>query len=97
MLTAPIAPAPVALPTFQCCLCCKHSEGYGNNPAPLITSADARCCDKCNAIVVFCRMGMSRPNATPLNRRNWVRLIRAESPELAPIYAMFAHIYAHAH
>ncbi len=37
---------------FTCCLCGKHSEGwgdkkqFGNNPQPL--KDDGECCDECN-------------------------------------------------
>ena len=37
---------------FKCCLCGKHSEGwgdkkqFGNNPQPL--KDDCECCDECN-------------------------------------------------
>jgi hypothetical protein len=44
---------------FGCCLCGDIFEGYGNNPAPLVTPPDddtewdEECCDNCNATKVI--------------------------------------------
>lgn len=29
-----------------CCICGRHFDGFGNNPAPV--KSDGRCCDGCN-------------------------------------------------
>ena len=31
-----------------CCLCGQEIDGYGNNPEPISTNEDDRCCDSCN-------------------------------------------------
>ena len=31
-----------------CCLCHKPIIGYGNNPWPISTNPEDRCCDVCN-------------------------------------------------
>ena len=31
-----------------CCICGRAIEGYGNNPWPVNTNEEARCCDACN-------------------------------------------------
>ena len=36
---------------FRCCICCKESSGYGNNPFPVFKTG--RCCDKFNIEVVI--------------------------------------------
>lgn len=42
---------------YECCICGKICTDWGNNPWPVNTSEDARCCDDCNAnIVVPARM-----------------------------------------
>lgn len=33
---------------FVCCLCHKLIVGYGNNPWPISTDPEDRCCDVCN-------------------------------------------------
>ncbi|MDO4647744.1 MAG: hypothetical protein Q4B26_03765 [Eubacteriales bacterium] len=38
---------------YRCCICGKHQAGYGNNPWPVNTDTDARCCDICNFEVVI--------------------------------------------
>jgi hypothetical protein len=73
---------------FTCCLCQKNEQGYGNNPAPLITSADARCCDDCNKVVIFTRIGMSQ-GLGRLNRRRWIEAIRADTADIQRIKQMF--------
>lgn len=38
----------------KCCLCGNSCENeFGNNPYPLNTDEEARCCDKCNAELVI--------------------------------------------
>lgn len=42
---------------MKCCLCGKEIEtknnySYGNNPSPVCTIENARCCDKCNDSIV---------------------------------------------
>jgi len=32
----------------NCCFCGKEIKGFGNDPWPLETSAEDRCCDECN-------------------------------------------------
>ena len=36
-----------------CCICGQEYTGLGNNPYPVISDEDARCCDKCNIIKVI--------------------------------------------
>ena len=36
----------------KCCICGKEVEGYGNNPWPISTNIEDRCCDECNLTVV---------------------------------------------
>ena len=48
---------------YVCCLCGRTCVGYGNNPWPLNTDEDARCCDLCNSLVTTERIRMT------LNRR----------------------------
>ena len=36
-----------------CCICGKEFVGWGNNPYPVVTDDDARCCDECNAKYVI--------------------------------------------
>lgn len=31
-----------------CCICGKSFTDWGNNPWPIVTDEDARCCDACN-------------------------------------------------
>lgn len=31
-----------------CCICGERFTGWGNNPWPVNTDEDARCCDVCN-------------------------------------------------
>lgn len=38
---------------FTCCICGKEFEGFGNNPEPVDTAPDARCCNKCNSKFVI--------------------------------------------
>ena len=38
---------------FKCCICKKEFTGYGNNPAPVVTRKNSRCCDRCNTEVVL--------------------------------------------
>ena len=38
-------------PKFECCLCDKTFEGYGNNPAPV--KNEGLCCNKCNWDIVI--------------------------------------------
>lgn len=33
---------------FECCICGRSFEGFGNNPYPVNTDENARCCDECN-------------------------------------------------
>ena len=37
----------------ECCFCGCEIDGFGNNPWPLKVDRDARCCDYCNATIVF--------------------------------------------
>ena len=64
-----------------CCLCQSAYEGYGNNPAPLINTVGARCCDACNNVVVFVRV-MSHASGQRLNRTNWITMIRNQHPDI---------------
>lgn len=34
---------------FRCCLCGKEFYGWGNNPWPVSTEEEDRCCDECNS------------------------------------------------
>ena len=38
---------------FKCCICGDEFEGRGNNPAPVVTDEDAKCCDDCNLASVI--------------------------------------------
>lgn len=33
---------------YVCCICGKECIGYGNNPEPVKSSKEGRCCDMCN-------------------------------------------------
>ena len=39
--------------TYICCLCGEEHEGFGNNPYPLVTDVESRCCDYCNMRLVI--------------------------------------------
>jgi len=77
------------LPKYTCCLCHKEETGYGNNPDPLVTSADARCCDGCNKVVVYLRIMVVRTGQR-LNRANWLRAIRDDHPDIRAIKQQFS-------
>ena len=34
--------------SFTCSICEQKTHGFGNNPDPVVTIPDARCCDSCN-------------------------------------------------
>ena len=36
----------------KCCICGKEIKGYGNNPWPISTNKEDRCCDECNFTIV---------------------------------------------
>jgi len=36
-----------------CCICGRTFTGWGNNPYPVVTDKDARCCDECDYVVVI--------------------------------------------
>ena len=38
---------------MKCCLCGKEIIGWGNDPWPVVTDEDARCCDECNLSIVL--------------------------------------------
>ena len=38
---------------FQCCVCGKDFNGYGNNPWPVSDNPNDRCCDLCNILKVI--------------------------------------------
>ena len=38
--------------TYRCCICHKEFTGYGNDPWPIDTRDDVKCCDNCNFQVV---------------------------------------------
>jgi hypothetical protein len=39
-------------------MCGKECENkWGNNPYPLVTDKNARCCNECNDLVIMARMG----------------------------------------
>ena len=41
-----------------CCICGKPFTGWGNNPYPVNSDEDARCCDICNdRVVIPARIG----------------------------------------
>lgn len=44
---------------YTCAICKCDCEGYGNNPYPLVTDKDARCCDMCNMLVVQHRIALA--------------------------------------
>jgi len=49
-----------------CCICGGHYVLYGNNPAPVFTDEDDRCCDYCNrAVVIPARMKLIMESQTP--------------------------------
>lgn len=33
---------------MRCCICGKTFKGFGNNPYPVKTNPEDRCCDTCN-------------------------------------------------
>lgn len=79
------------IPTYTCFLCGKDKHGYGNNPAPLIPKKaprDVKCCNKCNAVVLMCRMG-SGATGQKVNVKNWISLIRSDDDAVKEIYEMF--------
>lgn len=48
----------------KCCICGNECENeWGNNPYPLVTDEDARCCDKCNDYVITFRICQSTTSA----------------------------------
>lgn len=43
---------------YICCICGQEFTGWGNNPYPVNSDEDARCCDICNdTVVVPARIG----------------------------------------
>ena len=41
-----------------CCICGQEFNGFGNNPYPVNSDEDARCCDDCNdTVVIPARLG----------------------------------------
>ena len=36
-----------------CCICGKEFYGYGNNPEPVKSSSEGKCCDDCNEAYVI--------------------------------------------
>ena len=38
---------------FVCVICGKEFEGYGNNPEPVKSSDEGKCCDDCNMLYVI--------------------------------------------
>lgn len=42
----------------DCALCGSPYENWGNNPMPLLASADYRVCDDCNQYVIAVRLGV---------------------------------------
>ena len=51
---------------FQCCLCGKTDEGYGNNPQPI---QSGMCCDECNMkYVIPVRIALCR--LSPENQKD---------------------------
>ena len=42
--------------SYTCCCCRADKTGFGNNPAPLVLTDGARCCDDCNKVVIMIRM-----------------------------------------
>ncbi len=59
---------------FKCCLCGKHSEGwgknkqFGNNPSPLAKKGE--CCDECNSTKVI----QSRIEQYQVNRMRKIKI-----------------------
>lgn len=53
---------------FVCCLCGKHCEGFGNNPAPLRTKG--RCCDFCDQAVILVRIGQALNGGKHENKKD---------------------------
>lgn len=39
--------------TYECCMCGKISNGYGNSPVPY--KKEGKCCDTCNIAVIKLR------------------------------------------
>lgn len=53
---------------YECCICGQKFTGWGNNPWPVDTSEDARCCDDCNSSVVIpARLAKMFNDTTPKN------------------------------
>lgn len=81
----------ITIPTYTCVLCNKAKHGWGNNPAPITTKTmprDAKCCNKCNTVVVMCRMGAGA-TGQKVKAKNWIAGIRANDKGIQDIYEMF--------
>ena len=57
----------------KCCFCKKQIDGYGNNPAPVMFSSKARCCDLCNwTIVMVARLGYTEQAKAMFNEETFI-------------------------
>jgi len=77
---------------MECALCRVVTDGSGGNPAPLLTSHDAKCCMECAKVVIFVRMMQEKQPNVKLNRRNWIRAIRSNHPHIAKIRDMIKFV-----
>lgn len=56
--------------TNICCFCGNSVGVWGNNPAPLTTKTDTKCCDDCNSLYVIpARLGLMPDNEIRRMRR----------------------------
>ena len=50
----------------KCCICGCKFIGFGNNPYPLVTDDESRCCDYCNMrLVIPARIAKSYKSIDP--------------------------------
>ena len=72
----------------KCVLCKKAPIGeFANNAAPLVEGG--KCCNKCNAVVCFARVGLSLCPGVGLNSDAFIQRIRSNDPALEQIYMMY--------
>jgi hypothetical protein len=62
--------------TFDCVLCGKTSQGFGNNALPV---AQGRCCDRCDHLVVLPARLSAHSGEPPEHFKDWAEEIHALS------------------
>lgn len=56
---------------YICAICGKENEGWGNNPYPVKTNYEDRCCDDCNTkFVIPARIMLLSNQSTKHERSN---------------------------